>query len=277
VSEASVSVDYFDVIGAPPIAGRSFHSGDLAPARRVVIVNESFVRRVMRGVDPIGRQIRFVEQFEDGGEEEFEIIGVVSDLGMTSGEANGDGAGLYHPVQPEDAEATRLIVHTGGQPESFTSRLRTVAGEVDPALWVTEPLAMNRIGQDIMLTFRFWIRILALVGAIVMLLSAAGIYALTAFAVSRRTREMGVRLALGAEPRRLVATILARALAPVPAGFAAGVVIILLTSTNGRAASMLAPVSVGACVMLLAALAACIVPARRALGINPMETLRTDE
>lgn len=247
---------------------------------RVVIVNHSFVQRVLHGANPIGRRVRYPAGDSGGSGQPgpwHEIVGVVRDMGMI-GDDPADGAGLYHPLAPGAAVPVYMAVHVGGDPSSLGPRLRTIATAVDPTVRLRELLPLDAIGASLWLEFNFLWRILAFVSAIALLLSLAGIYSVMAFTVSRRTREIGIRLALGADARGIVAAMFSRALAQVGLGIAAGgVLVFMLTqAVTGLSAREVAIVTAYMMLMMGACMLACIVPTRRALAVEPIEALRGD-
>ncbi|HEV2149220.1 MAG TPA: ABC transporter permease [Longimicrobiaceae bacterium] len=285
VGTAAVDADYFDVLGAPILAGRAFHSGDLEPDSRAVIVNESFVDRVLGGRNPVGLRVRYPGRGRPGqpgqsGEEPdagYEIVGVVKDLGVIADDP-AEGAGLYHPLAPGAAFPVHLAVHVRGDPESFAPRLRAIATEVDPALRLHEVLPLDEVGSTLWLELDFLFKLLVLVSSIALLLSLAGIYSVMSFTVSRRTREIGIRVALGADPWRVAAAILSRPLAQVGVGLAAGAVLVtaLTRVVSGLSAKEVGMVAAYMALMMGVCMLACIVPTRRALRVEPTDALRAE-
>jgi putative ABC transport system permease protein len=290
-SSAAVGADFFDVLEAPVREGRAFHASDLAPGSdtasangtraRVVIVNESFVKLVLGGRNPVGRQLRYRYASLDplSGEWEpgpwHEIVGVVPDLGMSKS-TDPKVAGFYHPLAPDDAGPLHVAVHLrGGDPAAFAQRLRTLAATVDPTLHVDAVARMDTLSDPEIRFITFWVRLLTVVSAVAMLLSLAGIYAVMSFTVARRTREIGVRVALGASRRRVVAAVFARPMSQIGLGIVAGGTLTMLA--GGRATpGALAGALVYTMLMLGVCLLACIVPTRRALQVQPTEALRAD-
>ncbi len=277
-SSVSVAPDYFEVLGAPILSGRGFHSGDLESDARVVIVNQSFVAKVLGDRNPIGRHVRFARPPDAEAEPWYEIVGVVRDLGMVSG--NLEGAGFYLPAAPGEVSPLHLAIRVRGEPEAFAPRLRAVAAEVDPSLRLHDLQPLDEVGATMWLESDFLSRLLILVSAIALLLSLAGIYSVMSFTVSRRTREIGIRVALGADRRRVIAAIFRRPLAQVGLGILGG---------GGLVAALMLPIYEGAlsarhvgvlvayvALMLGVCLLACIVPTQRALRIEPTEALRAD-
>jgi predicted permease len=286
VSDASVALDYFDVLETPILAGRGFHSGDLAPDAHSVIVNQSFVHRVLGGRNPIGRRIRYV--YAEGDEapkapEErgpwYEIVGVVPDLGMAPDGFDPKVAGLYHARAPGDLYPVEMAVHVRGDRAALEPRLRTLAAAVDPTLRLDQLVPMDELSQSELQFLDFWFRLTVLVSAVAVLLSLAGIYSVMSFTVARRTREIGIRVALGAHPRRVVLEILRRPLVQVALGVVAGAGLMAALSLGPIGAMSFRTVGLFvayALFMLGVCLLACIVPTRRALQVEPTEALRED-
>jgi putative ABC transport system permease protein len=278
VSSVEIEADYFELLGAPIISGRGLHSGDFASAAPVVIVNQPFIEHVLGGRNPLGRRVRYVrgESTAEGGPW-YEIVGVVRDLGTTSGYGS---AGIYHPIDREATYPVHLAIHLKGDPAAFAPRLRALAAAVDPTLRLYAVTPLNEVMNSELEFYGFWFRLTLSVSAIALLLSLAGIYAVMSFTVARRTREIGIRVALGADPRRIIASILRRPLTQVALGVVAGSVLVAaLTFGMGGGALSVRQVSMVvayAALMLGVCLLACIVPTRRALRVEPIEALHVD-
>jgi predicted lysophospholipase L1 biosynthesis ABC-type transport system permease subunit len=240
-----------------------------------VIVNQSFVTHVFGGQNPIGRRIRRGPM--DGTDSPgpwLEIVGVVRDLGMVGSET---GAGIYQPISVETASALRVAIHVRGSPASFAARLRTVVRDIDPTLQIHELMPLDDVGASGWTASQYLSRVLAVLSAIALLLSLTTIYSVTAFTVSRRTREIGIRVALGADRRLVVGAILRRPLAQVGLGIGGGAVLVAFAfvglfegTPHLREAALLGAYAV---VMLGICLLACVVPTRRALRIEPAVVL----
>ena len=290
VSSASVDMRYLEVIGAPIVAGRAFNVGDLESDRRVAIVNRTFVRQVLGDRNPVGRRVRYADADDPDAPASavrqpgpwFEIVGVVKDLAMTDGsDPHESGAGLYRPAAAGGAEQMYLMVHVrgGADPSAFSRTLRTVAAAVDPTLRLDALMPADRIQQANLRSIGFWLRLLVGVSAMALLLSLAGIYAVMAFTVSRRTREIGIRLALGAGHRRVITVVLARPLTQVGAGVLVGgglVALLVVLIIGALSAKEIGLVAGYAALMMGVCLLACIVPTRRAMQVEPTEALRSD-
>jgi predicted permease len=281
VNFATVDADYFDVLGAPIVSGRGFHPGDLGG--RVVIVNQSFVDRVLDGRSPIGRRIR-AAQVESGQEPHpwHEIIGVVKDLGMNYLGSTNDhgGAGFYQPLsQAAAAHPIYMAVHVNGDPESLGPRLRAVGNSVDPSLRFYDLQRLDQLHRGALRMIGIFLRVALLMSSVALVLALTGIYSVMSFTVSRRTREIGIRVALGADSRRVTLAIFSRPLAQVGLGVIAGAALVALLVHFVMDA--LSPRGIGlvmayAAVMMAVCMLACIVPTRRALGVEPTDALRED-
>jgi hypothetical protein len=288
-----VADNFFAVFGAPVLAGRGFHAGDLAADARVVVVNRSFVRDVLGGRNPVGRRVRYSAGQEVPGDGPpggrppvprpgpwYEIVGVVPDLGV---KADGDprrAAGMYHPAAPDADELTHLAVHVRGDAAAFAQRLRALAAAADPALRLDAVLPMDEAQVADLRTLGYVVRLLVAAGVFALLLSLAGLYAVTSFTVARRTREIGVRVALGADAGWLTAALVRRPLTQVAAGVVLGCGVLAILGHAGS--EFLAglstrdalPVAAYAAVLVATCGLACLVPARRALAVQPTEALR---
>jgi putative ABC transport system permease protein len=275
---AFVSVDprFFDVVGAPVIRGRALTTADAEHRMRAVLVNEFFVAQVMGGRNPIGRQLRFSSAREPTAESWYRIVGVVRDLGVSDNKGDYGRARIFQPALPRETGPLRVAIHVRGDPQRFAVRLYELAQAIDPALRVIDPKPLPRLVDT---PSAFWFELLAGFTGVTLMLSLAGVYAVTAFAVARRTREIGLRVALGAQPLHVLTTVFKRPLIQVALGVGVGAILALGLANNdlsdvhlddfGRSA-------VFALSTILCCALACIVPTRRALRIQPTEALRDE-
>jgi predicted permease len=277
VSRFDVDVDLFAAYRAHVLAGRAFTTADPGFARTVV-VNRSFVEAFLKDRPPLGARFRYARP--DGAREWYEIVGVVRDFPDFPEALSLDTRpNVYHAAVPGAFDRIVLSVRFGGPPPPDAAlRLRALAAQVDTRLQVSRVSGLaDFYGQ----TRAFW-RYLAwgagLLTTCVLLLSAAGIYALMSFTVAQRTREIGIRAALGAEPRRIVASVFAKASAQLGLGLLAG-------SAISAGALSIAGVSAAAAGALLASVAVTILvvgllsaygPARRCLRIQPIDVLKAE-
>jgi predicted permease len=268
-----VSRGFFSTFGTSVVAGRDFAPLDFETGH-VLIVNESFARYVLGGRNAIGQRIRIVtgEVESVGGKDWYEIVGMVKDFGWQLPEPQEQSA-MYRPSLPIVGRAGQVAVRVR-DPGAFATRLRTVAASVDPTIRLTDVKPLGQAGggeaqANWTLTAVAW-----LVSFIVLLLSATGIHSLMSFTVARRTREIGIRAALGASSARIVRGIFSRALLQITAGVLAGSALAALMGLGSTRQLLLLLAADG--VMLLVGLTACAVPLRRALRIDPTEALRAE-
>ena len=268
-----VSGGFFAAFGSSVVAGRGFTPLDFETGR-VMLVNESFVRHVLGDRNPVGQRIRIVsgEDSRAAGETWYEVVGMVRDFGWQLPRPEEQSA-MYLPRAPTPGRQVSLVVRVR-DPDTFAMRVRTIAAGVDPTIRLTDvqPLAQAGGGEariNWALTSVAW-----LVSFMVLMLSATGIHALMSFTVARRTREIGIRLALGAGAGRIVAGIFSRAFLQIGAGVLAGSGLAALTGPGSmRQVLILLAADV---IMLVVGLAACALPLRRVLRIDPTEALRAE-
>ena len=268
-----VSRGFFNAFGTSVIAGRDFAPLDFETGR-VLIVNESFARHVLGERNPIGQRIRVVSGEDDrvAGDEWYEIVGMVKDFGWQLPLPHEQSA-MYRPRLPMPGTEVSLAVRVR-DPDAFATRLRTLTADIDPTIRLTDVQLLTKVGggeaaSNWALTSVAW-----LVSFIVLLLAATGIHSLMAFTVARRTREIGIRVALGARPGRIVAGIFSRAFLQISAGILAGSALAAFMGLGSTRQIMLLLAADG--IMLIVGLTACAVPVRRALSIDPTEALRSE-
>src|SRR6185503_7162156 len=226
-----VSVDprFFDVVGAPVIRGSALTTADAEQKTRTVVVNEFFVKRVLHGRNPIGARIRLASARDRNVESWHEIVGVVPDLGVSDDEGDWGRASVYETRMPRETGTLRVAIHVRGDPQRFTTRLRELAQAIDPALRVVDPKPLPRLGES---AGAFWVKLLFSLTGVTLMLSLAGVYAVTAFAVAKRTREIGVRVALGAQPLHVLTTVFKRPLVQMALGIGVGAILSLGLANN---------------------------------------------
>jgi putative ABC transport system permease protein len=269
----NVSRGYFGTFGTSVVTGRDFMPADYE-SPRVMIVNQSFVQNTFGGRNAIGQRIRIAEGEISAfaGEQWYEIVGVVKDFGWQLPRPWEQSA-MYLPTLPVVGRAGQIAVRVRN-PVEFAERMRKVAAEVDPTIQLNNVQSLTNAGGgeaqgNWALTAVAW-----LVSCIVLLLSATGIHALMSFIVARRTREIGIRSALGAHPGRIIAGIFGRALIQISVGLIAGSALVFWVGVASTQEFLVLLAVDG--VMLLAGLTACYVPLRRALKIDPTEALRAE-
>jgi hypothetical protein len=230
----------------------------------------------MDGASPVGHRVRYASADPAAPQPWLEIVGVVRDIGMTPTDL-GEAPYVFRAVSPVTASPLVMGVRTTGAASSLAPRLRAIAIGLDPGLRLDEVRPLDE------LVWRVDVPQMVLAGAIAtvvglgLFLSAAGIFSLMSVSVARRTREIGLRSALGASQARLLAGIFSRALVLVGSGIAAGnlvLVLVVTLSTEVELADVADPLLTTSAVMLTVGLLACIEPARRALRIHPTDALK---
>ncbi|HEX2168190.1 MAG TPA: ABC transporter permease [Longimicrobiales bacterium] len=272
----AVDPGFFEAFGSPVTAGRSFNSGDVGSAHAVVIINESLAQNI--GGHPVGTRLRTVS---DGGEQEpapwLEVVGVVRDLGLEP-TAQGESDLMFTPASVATLPAPpHVVVRVRGEAAAFEQKLRETAAEVSPDLRLYDVMTLDEViwlddFGGILMTASIVIPVL-----LVLLLSAAALFALMSVAVARRTREIGIRLAVGASPRALLAALFKRAALQIGLGVVAGNLLVLaLMSVIVEEASVVPtalPMLAASLIMVIVGIGACFIPARRALNVPPTEAL----
>lgn len=277
VRTVQVDVDFFRALGQPLLTGRNFDSRDLEEGRLTVIVNANFVANVLGGREPIGRRFRYRVLEGQPTDTWFEIVGVVGQLGMHVLAPDQD-EGIYHPAAPGEIHPAQLAVHLSGDPTSFASRLRELAAEVDPLAVVGTPVVLAEVFEG------DWYFMAAIAGgvmafvAILLALAASGLYAIMSLSVAERTREIGIRAALGASRGDIVKVVARRAIVQLAVGVAVGMPIagylFSVEYPGSPLGVMVAALAPGLGVLLAVGVVACGAPTLRALRIMPTEALR---
>ena len=282
VRVARVDVDFFEALGKPMLAGRDFGPGDVEGDGATVVVNTVFVDRLLGGRDALGRRLRFTRPGRDEAAW-LEIVGVVGHLGANIVNPQG-GQAVYVPVAPGALNPLQLGLHVSS-PEQITPRLRSIAAEVAPEVMVGPPVVLGDLYQgDWYLAMGVAGGLTLLVGVLVML-AVSGIYAMMSFSVTERTREIGVRAALGARSTELVTAVVRRSLTQVGLGALVGAPVVVLAFLSFRAqagrgaevfTALLVGLSIALIVVLVVGMVSCLVPTRRILRIPPSLALRAE-
>jgi len=269
----TVSADYFRALDAPLVEGRVFTDHDDAAAPMVVLVNEAFARKFSPQRDPIGRRLR------TGRGTDFEIIGVVRDV-RNDGLDVPSAPRVYQSILQRPTIALAVFLRTRADVKTTAGALTRTVRDVDPELPVFDVRTMAELMSSSMARRRFSLALMAAFALSALLLAALGIYGVMAFMVSERDQEFGVRLALGAEPRDIVAVALRPGLVLTITGAFVGLGVSLVATRVmssllfGVSAVDLTTFSTVPAVLAAAALVACIVPARRAARVSPMQVLK---
>jgi predicted permease len=293
VTLATIDPKYFDVLQSPVLSGRAFTSADALPGARNVVVDQGFIDATMPGRNPIGHQVRIgTRKMLDSAASElplYEIVGVAKGLGMAAVAQKDKPAGVYFPFVPGADGPLSLIVRGRGDPLGVAPTVRALATAVDPSLRIESMTRLDQVATPYLWFLGLWRSIMIGLTGVALLLSLAGIYAVLAYIVARRTREIGVRVALGAGARRVVIAIFRRPLMQVVGGVAVGTIVVGAASVavqyteefsalgqHGLSVSDVLVLIAYALGMIGVCLLACVVPTMRALRVQPTDALRAD-
>jgi ABC-type antimicrobial peptide transport system permease subunit len=219
----------------------------------------------------------------------YQIIGVVKELGMAHAIEAQRTAGVYLPFLPGSYADLSLIVHSRSDPLALIPRVRELAMTVDPALRIDQIMRVDQSVVPLVWFLDLWTRIIVGLTGVALLLSLSGIFAVLSYTVARRTREIGVRVALGASAHRVISSIFKRPLVQVAVGVIAGSVLIAVAAIAIQRTTQFSGTEIGgmslregvlligyAILMLGVCMLACVVPTIRALRVQPTEALRAE-
>jgi len=267
---------YFGAINIPLLRGRTFSEVEDAEPRHVVIVSESFAQKYFPGEDPIGRRVA-VEMFDKPNPTE--IVGVVGDVRYDS-LTDAAGPTVYFPHSELTYSFMTFAVYTSGDPAELAPSVRREISALDPQQPVSDVRTMTEVMADTVGRARFSTLLLGLFAGLATLLAAVGIFGVMNYSVTLRTREIGLRMALGAQPARVLMLVLRQGLVLTLIGIGIGllgalaltrVMSSLLFGVNATDPATFAAIVP---VLTVVSLVACYIPARRATRIDPLVALR---
>jgi len=274
-----VTTDYFRTLRIPMVAGRDFEEEDLREDRKVVIIDQLIADRFFPGQDPIGKQIhdfseRFGEQRRD-----FTIIGIAKHVFHDSPGARVASFQAYLPFPPWLRDGI-LLVRTEGDPLAMLPAVRKTVASIDPAVALSEVGTLDDWIGIKLTTRRLGTLLVSLFSGIALFLSAIGLYGVLAYSINQRRREIGVRMAVGAQAANILSLVMRQGFRIVGFGLAVGLVTALalahLINSILYGVSANDPLTLGLAVLILVVIAflACLFPALRAARINPITALR---
>ena len=273
----SVTPNYFHVMGIPVLRGRAFSHGDSSSSPRVAMISESFARLYFRDENAIGRRLIF--GFPPNSDVTREIVGVVGnvrDVTLTQE----PGPMMYVPFAQEPFWGANLVVRSSLPAAAIVGNIRQTAHAIDKDLPVTDIAAMPDVLNDAIAEPKFRTWLLSAFGLMALLLAAAGVFGVVSYSVAGRTREFGVRAALGATPGSIGKMVLMEGIGLGAIGLVIGAVLtsglIRFLKSQLYGVQEYDPVTLvaSALVLLAVALLACYIPARRAMRVDPMIALR---
>ncbi len=275
----SASPELFAALGVEAIEGRLFDAGDGAGGEAVALVNRSFAQRFFPGESPVGRRVRPGPL--DSESPWATVVGVVGDLRM-NGPAPEVPEGILFPLAQRPRRSMHLLLHAAGDPMELLPAVRAAVAELDPDLPVSQPRTLEVALEDEILPEMVFLTLLMICGSTALLLAAVGLFGVLAFSVRRRTREIGIRMALGAEAGTVLASTLRGGMIQVVAGLGGGVLLALALSPvmgamfPGDQRVDWGVYGVVAALMLATGFVASFVPAARAVRVDPVEALRRE-
>ncbi len=276
INDAIVDPGFFDAVGIGILRGRNFSAGDVAGGPAVAIISEAKAKRFWPGEDPIGRTIH-----QTGDDPDLRVVGVASDAKVRSlGEA--PRPFIYRPESQEYTPFVSVVAKTSSDPRQTALELLALVRELGPEVIVMESKTMERHLAVTLLPARLGAIALTVFAALALLLATIGLYGLVSYAVARRAREVGIRMAIGADAGAIVRMLMATGMRPVILGGAAGLLLTLLL-TRALAGLLfgtgtLDPVTYAIVPLVLGgvAAAATYVPARRVSRVNPVAALKSE-
>jgi putative ABC transport system permease protein len=274
----SVSGGYFAALGIPLLSGRTFGSGDRQDAPPVAIVSTAMARKYWPGENPIGKHLRFDDNTKDPW---FTVVGVVGDVRQL-GLSHEPPPLLYLPYEQFVLPFTNVVVRSTLPASAVTSLLRSQVTSIDPDLPLVDVMTLQSVMDRSVEDPRFRTILIGLFGLLALVLAAVGVYGLISYSVTQRTREIGIRVALGAQPRQVLVPVIREAIVLAVSGIAIGLVgALALTRLLASflfgigATDPTTFISVSA-LLVIVALLASYVPSRRALRVDPLIALRAE-
>jgi predicted permease len=271
-----VGPGYFDTIGIPIVKGRDFTRADLATNPKVVVINQTMAEQFWKGEDPIGKRFKFF------GDDDYSTVVGVAKNSKYNGVVEEPLPFIYQPLAQNYTPAATLHVRSAGDAGSLAASVRREVQQLDPTLSLFDVRTLEEQVGESLQPQQMNVVLLTVFGVLALLLASIGLYGVASYSVSQRTREIGVRMALGARPSSVLAMVLGHGMMLVAAGLAVGLVVAYVVSGFARAlfagvsphdpaTFLLTAAGLGAIALL-----ATYIPARRATRIDPLIALRTD-
>ena len=273
VSYIEVGEDYFKTLDIPIVAGREFRRADDENAQPAAIINETMAAKYWPGKDPIGQRIKMKDRW-------LQIVGVARNVNYDT-KFEPPRSFFYVPVRQNFSVSNNLLIRTRETPSAIRNALAREVHALDSTLAPTAPFRVQEQVDRKGYTQQLAATLIAVFGAMALFLAAIGLYAVMSYSVSQTTRELGMRMALGAGARDILRLVLSRGLRLTLAGIAiGGAVALLLTRLMGDLLYKVSPrdpLAFGFALIILLAVAsiACLLPARRAARLDPARVLRT--
>ena len=277
--QASVTPDFFKTLTTPRLQGRVFNASDRTGSLPVVVANKAFVDKFFKGVDPIGRRIRL------GGAKStapwVTIVGVVGNV-FTGGQETPMAPSVFQPFAQARVNFVYIAVKAGAAPLTLTRSVRDAVAALNPDIPLYWVQTLDDAASQSLWFVRVFGTMFMIFGFVALFLASVGLYAVMSFSVSRRTREVGIRMALGAQGRDVIRMIFGQGLLQLTIGMVLGlalafaisqVMTVVLFQVQPHDPAIFSGV---AAVLVVVGLLACLIPARRATLVDPLVALRSD-
>jgi predicted permease len=289
VGAVTISPGFFDVAGVSVVRGRGFAEADGSPGAENVVINEQLAAEHFKNEDPIGKRIRFMQSAPQPGQPPptpavwRTIVGIVPNVRHTNIQDADSVAAAYLPWRQETPGFATVIMRSSVAPDTLMAAVRKEVQTIDPDQPVFNLRTMERMMQNLMWPYRVFGSLFTIFAFIGLMLSAVGLYAVMAYAVTQRTQEIGVRMALGAQGNQVTWMVLKRGLFQLGLGLAIGLaggyfagqalpsrILVRTTATDPWVFIAIT------LVLSIVAITACLVPARRAMRVDPLVALRAE-
>jgi predicted permease len=276
VDYETASPDYFRVLGIPILSGRGFTDGDREGAQRAVVINARMARHFWPNQNPIGHRLKAGD-----GKDWWTVVGVVGDVRQYELEKQPDDT-IYVPLDQNSIQNAHLLVRTRGNPLLLANQLTDIIHKIDPQQPVTQIRTLDQMRNEQLGTPRVTAMLLGMFAAVALFITIVGVSGTLALSVARRSKEIAIRIALGATKQNILRNVLAQGMLPVLIGVCAGALAsFFATRAIANMIFGLKPddpaTFLGIAILFFAiALVSCLIPARRAIKIDPVNALRTE-
>ncbi|MFZ0922122.1 MAG: FtsX-like permease family protein, partial [Candidatus Acidiferrales bacterium] len=278
VTSQRIGPDFFSTMAIPILLGRGINRTDTAASPTVAVIDETFAQRFFPGQNPVGRHFSRGSKFDP--KDSIEIIGVARPAELTDPHAALRPRAYYAYAQAKHLDMMFFEVRTQGAPSTVSSELRDTVRQVDPSLPLMDLKTQTEETSEALSQERLFARLTSVFGLVALVLAMIGLYGTMAYSVTRKTHEIGIRMALGAKPADVLRMVIRQGITLTLIGVAIGIIVALgvtrLINSMIFGVTPYDPITfiTVAVVLLAVAFLACYIPARRAMRVDPMVALR---